>query len=157
MATRINKGRKSVAIAVPGVGENMVKMEITRRALRDDDVDIDILYSGICHSDIAEGRGEWGPGGMFPMITGHEIVGKVVNVGSSVTKYKVNDIVGVGCMVDSCQKCSSCHSGSEQYCEGGRVFTYNDKMRFADNEVTYGGYSQILLLKNPLFFVFLIH
>jgi len=147
MASRIIEGTKAFALGVPSAGAKIEKMEITRRVIRDDDVDIKILYAGICHSDISQAREDWGPGGLFPMVTGHEIVGQVVNIGTSVTKFKVNDLVGVGCMVDSCQACSNCHRGEEQYCEKTRVFTYNDKMRFVDDEICHGGYSSSIVVK----------
>jgi len=103
------------------------------------DVQIDIQYCGVCHSDLHQVRDEWGQG-LFPMVPGHEIVGKVLAVGNAVTKYKVGDNVGVGCMVDSCKECSSCSQGEEQYCEKGFVGTYNSKERDGKT-ITQGGYS----------------
>lgn len=102
------------------------------------DVAIDIHYCGVCHSDLHQVRDEWG-GSKFPMVPGHEIVGKVTQVGSSVKKFKVGDSVGVGCMVNSCRTCPSCQEGLEQYCETGMVGTYNSKDR--DGSITQGGYS----------------
>lgn len=103
------------------------------------DVQIDIHYCGVCHSDIHQARDEWG-GSTFPMVPGHEIVGKVINVGSAVKKFKVGDSVGVGCFVDSCRECASCREGLEQYCEKGMTGTYNDIERDGKTP-TYGGYS----------------
>jgi uncharacterized zinc-type alcohol dehydrogenase-like protein len=111
---------------------------IERRAPRANDVVIDILYCGVCHSDIHQARDEWG-GSIFPMVPGHEIVGRVQAVGSAVTKYRVGDAVGVGCFVDSCRECAACRSGEEQFCETGMSATYNGRER--DGSPTYGGYS----------------
>src|SRR5437879_7481953 len=98
--------------------------EFERREPGPHDVVIDILYCGVCHSDIHQARDEWG-GSIFPMVPGHEIVGKISKVGSEVKKFKVGDLAGVGCMVDSCRKCESCKEGLEQYCEVHFVGTYN--------------------------------
>ncbi|MGQ3378154.1 NAD(P)-dependent alcohol dehydrogenase [Priestia endophytica] len=117
---------------------------IERRALRPDDVLIDIKFSGICHSDIHSAFDEWG-GGMFPMVPGHEIAGVVEAVGRNVTKYAVGDRVGVGCFVDSCGECEYCLAGDEQYCKKGVVQTYNSLDY--DGEQTYGGYSQKIVVK----------
>lgn len=103
------------------------------------DVQIEILYCGVCHSDIHQVRDEWG-GSIFPMVPGHEIVGRVTHVGNDVTKFKVGDLAGVGCFVDSCRTCENCKSGIEQYCEEGMVGTYNGRER-GTNAPTYGGYS----------------
>lgn len=103
------------------------------------DIQIEILYSGICHSDIHMTRDEWGPG-MFPMVPGHEIAGKVTKIGAGVTRFKIGDHVGVGCMVDSCRDCKSCKQGEEQYCDNGCTFTYNSMLK-GSNTPTYGGYS----------------
>jgi uncharacterized zinc-type alcohol dehydrogenase-like protein len=103
------------------------------------DVLIDILYCGVCHSDIHQARGEWG-GEVFPMVPGHEIVGKVVKVGGEVRKWKPGDTVGVGCFVDSCRTCAACKAGDEQFCEQGPTFTYNCRERDGKTP-TYGGYS----------------
>jgi len=103
------------------------------------DVLIDILYCGVCHTDIHFARGEWG-NSVYPMVPGHEIVGKVIRVGDSVTKWKAGDTVGVGCMVDSCRTCPSCRQGDEQYCDKGSVFTYNSPDPISGG-TTFGGYS----------------
>src|SRR5512132_1535887 len=102
---------------------------IQRREPGPADVLIDILYCGVCHSDIHQARDEWGGGAIFPMVPGHEIVGRVAKTGSAVTKFKVGDAVGVGCFVDSCRDCASCRSGEEQYCDHGMVGTYNARDR----------------------------
>ncbi|WP_343597547.1 NAD(P)-dependent alcohol dehydrogenase [Acinetobacter sp.] len=110
-----------------------------RRDLRPDDVLIDILYSGVCHSDLHQARNDW-HGSQYPIVPGHEIVGRVVAVGNQVTKFQVGALVGVGCMVDSCRECSPCQHGLEQYCEEGCIQTYNGTDRH-DHRPTYGGYS----------------
>jgi uncharacterized zinc-type alcohol dehydrogenase-like protein len=116
-------------------------MDITRREPGAHDVQIDIAYCGVCHSDLHQVRGEWG-GTLYPCVPGHEIVGHVTAVGGDVTKFKVGDTVGVGCMVDSCQHCASCDEGLEQYCTGGGfVGTYNGPTADAPGH-TLGGYSQ---------------
>jgi len=110
-----------------------------RRAPGANDVQIEILYCGVCHSDLHTARNEWN-NTLYPSVPGHEIVGRVVAVGSSVSQFKPGDTVGVGCMVDSCQHCASCNEGLEQYCEKGFVGTYNGPA-FGGGENTYGGYS----------------
>jgi uncharacterized zinc-type alcohol dehydrogenase-like protein len=109
-----------------------------RREPRANDVAIDIQYCGICHSDLHTVRSEWGPA-KYPLVVGHEIVGKVARVGAGVKKFKVGDTVGVGCMVDSCRGCPSCKEGLEQYCEKGATFTYGGPDK--DFGYTQGGYS----------------
>ncbi|KUP24038.1 NAD(P)-dependent alcohol dehydrogenase [Paenibacillus sp. DMB5] len=111
---------------------------IERRELQPHDVLIEIKYAGICHSDIHTARGEWGPV-KYPLVPGHEIAGIVSQVGAEVTKYAVGDRVGVGCMVDSCGECSSCHKGEEQYCLHGNTGTYGATDRYG--HYTQGGYS----------------
>jgi len=106
------------------------------------DVEIEILYCGVCHSDIHQARNEWG-GSVYPMVPGHEIVGKVTRVGAHVKKFKTGDLAGVGCLVDSCRTCSSCEQGFEQYCENGMIGTYNSKEK--DGSPTYGGYSDKII------------
>ena len=116
-----------------------------RRALEPQDVRIDILYCGICHSDIHFARGEWGDPN-YPAVPGHEIVGRVSAVGSAVTQFKVGDLAGVGCMVDSCGTCGSCHEGREQYCEGGMTGTYMGVEK-QTGLPTYGGYSNFIVVR----------
>jgi alcohol dehydrogenase (NADP+) len=104
------------------------------------DVQIDILFCGVCHSDIHTARNEW-PNTTYPCVPGHEIVGRVTKVGPGVTKFKEGDLAGVGCMVDSCRHCSACKEGLEQYCEVGTTFTYNSPDKHLGG-MTYGGYSE---------------
>ncbi|HEY2198537.1 MAG TPA: NAD(P)-dependent alcohol dehydrogenase, partial [Mycobacterium sp.] len=122
---------------------HLSKTTITRREPGPHDVAIDIKFAGICHSDIHTVKAEWGTP-KYPVVPGHEIAGVVTAVGSEVTKHKVGDHVGVGCMVNSCGECSSCKAGLEQYCKRGATFTYNaiDK----DGTVTQGGYSQAVVV-----------
>jgi uncharacterized zinc-type alcohol dehydrogenase-like protein len=115
-----------------------------RRDVGPCDVQIEILYCGVCHSDIHQVRDEWG-GSIYAMVPGHEIVGRVTRVGPQVKKLKVGDPAGVGCMVDSCRECQSCREGEEQYCDRGEtVLTYNS--RFKDGTPTYGGYSNQIVV-----------
>ena len=115
-----------------------------RRALRPSDVQIEILFCGVCHSDIHQARNEW-KNTIYPCVPGHEIVGRVTAVGNDVTKFKVGDLAGVGCLVDSCQDCASCADGLEQYCEKGMVLTYNGKDK-ESGDITYGGYSTSIVV-----------
>ena len=119
--------------------DNLVPFRFQRRDPRPNDVVIDILFCGVCHSDLHQARNDWG-GSIYPMVPGHEIIGRVAGVGSQVTRFKVGDPVGIGCMVDSCQHCTPCKKGLEQYCEEVATFTYNAIDR-RDNLPTYGGYS----------------
>ena len=115
-----------------------------RRDVSARDVQIDILYCGVCHSDLHQVRDEWG-GSMYPMVPGHEIVGRVARVGAGVKKFKPGDLAGVGCMVDSCRECNACREGEEQYCDRGQtVLTYNSRGR--DGAPTYGGYSNNIVV-----------
>lgn len=116
--------------------------EFERREPRDEDVVIDILFCGICHSDIHTARSEWG-GTHYPYVPGHEIVGRVIKTGDKATEFKAGDLVGVGCLVDSCRECHSCYDGLEQYCENGLCGTYNaeDKIGGTPHPYTFGGYS----------------
>jgi uncharacterized zinc-type alcohol dehydrogenase-like protein len=117
----------------------LVPHSIERREPGPNDVQVDILFCGVCHSDIHQVRDEWG-GSIFPMVPGHEIVGTVTAVGNQVKKWKTGDTVGIGCFVDSCRACRGCRDGEEQYCEGGISFTYNGYER-GGKVPTYGGYS----------------
>ncbi|GGB32446.1 alcohol dehydrogenase [Flexivirga endophytica] len=127
------------ALSVSAAGERFAPINLERRDLRDNDIRIDIQWAGICHSDIHTIREEWGTAN-FPLVTGHEIAGVVSAVGSGVTRHKVGDRVGVGCLVDSCGECEQCKNGFEQFCERGSVGTYNSKGY--DDEITQGGYAQ---------------
>ncbi len=117
---------------------------IDRRAPKPTDVQIDIKYCGVCHSDLHFAKNDWGMT-IYPVVPGHEIVGVVSAVGSDVTKFKVGDLAGVGCLVDSCRECDNCKHGQEQYCNGtGGVFSYNGMERDGSG-ITYGGYSKVIL------------
>lgn len=124
--------------------EKLVEMQIERRENQPTDVQIEILYCGVCHSDIHTAKNEWG-GAKYPVVPGHEIIGKVTSVGSEVTRFKVGDTVGVGCMVDSCRTCSSCEENLEQYCEKGATFTYGGRDKFLGG-FTFGGYSEKIVV-----------
>ncbi|KQQ92948.1 hypothetical protein ASF62_14265 [Leifsonia sp. Leaf325] len=126
------------AYAAPSATEPLIKTTIERRDVGANDVLIEVAYSGICHSDIHTVRGEWGQIA-YPQVVGHEIVGTVTEVGSAVTKHKVGDRVGVGCMVNSCGECENCLAGEEQYCLAGNTGTYAAVDR--DGTITQGGYS----------------
>jgi uncharacterized zinc-type alcohol dehydrogenase-like protein len=108
------------------------------------DVQLEVLYCGICHSDLHQARDEWG-GSLFPMVPGHEIVGRVVRTGSAVKKFKVGDLAGIGCMVDSCRTCTNCKDGLEQYCEAGNIPTYNGREKDGKT-LTQGGYSDTIVV-----------
>ncbi|MGU9939555.1 NAD(P)-dependent alcohol dehydrogenase [Empedobacter brevis] len=118
---------------------------IERRQLSPKDIFIDIEYCGVCHSDIHTAKGDWGKPN-YPVVPGHEIIGRVKEIGAEVTKFKVGDLVGVGCMVESCQHCHSCDEGLEQYCENGFTGTYNSK-NSKYGGVTYGGYSENVVVE----------
>ncbi|MGN6250803.1 MAG: NAD(P)-dependent alcohol dehydrogenase [Marmoricola sp.] len=126
------------AYAAPAAGEPLAPLTIERREVGPHDVLIAIEYAGICHSDIHTVNGDWGPQ-PFPVVPGHEIVGRVAEVGSEVTRHAVGDRVGVGCMVNSCGECTNCRNGDEQYCLRGMVGTYAATDR--DGTTTQGGYS----------------
>jgi len=115
-------------------------MNIRRRQPRPQDIEIEILYCGVCHSDIHQARNEW-QNTVYPCVPGHEIIGRVVKAGSAVRKFKEGDIAGVGCLVDSCRTCPSCREGLEQFCENNATFTYNGEDRASDG-ITFGGYSE---------------
>lgn len=120
--------------------KDLQEMTIARREVQPKDIEIEILYCGVCHSDLHTARDDWG-GTKYPAVPGHEIVGKVCLVGNEVIKYKVGDLVGVGCIVDSCKTCESCKQDLEQYCLNGFIGTYNG----SDNHLgghTFGGYSE---------------
>ena len=119
--------------------------EFTRHAVGDNDVLIEILYAGICHSDLHSVWSEHGES-RYPMVPGHEIVGRVIQTGNNVTKFKVGDYAGVGCMVNSCGHCAGCEADMEQACEEGAVYTYGFPDRFHENEITMGGYSDRIVV-----------
>ena len=130
--------------AVLEASKPLVPFNFERRELRPNDVALEILYAGICHSDIHQAREEWGPA-IFPMVPGHEIAGVVTAIGTSVTKFKVGDRIGVGVFIDSCRKCSSCKAGLEQYCLEGMTGTYNGYERDGKT-VAQGGYSNLFVV-----------
>lgn len=130
---------KVKGLAAHKAGGPLEPFEFERRALGANDVAFQINYAGICHSDIHQVREEWGPA-LFPMVPGHEIVGVVNQVGSSVTKFKVGDRIGVGVFIDSCRKCAPCKSGLQQYCDEGMTGTYNGYERDGKT-IAFGGYS----------------
>lgn len=132
---------KSYAAQTPT--SSLAPWNFERREVGSHDVQFDINYCGVCHSDLHQIRNEWFPG-IFPMVPGHEVVGKVIKVGSAVKKFKVGDLVGVGCLVDSCRGCENCKQGLEQYCTVGAVPTYNGMGK--DGLPTYGGYSNIMVV-----------
>lgn len=141
------------SLRVPAKGYAMLSkdskftpFEFTRHSVGDGDILIEILYAGICHSDIHTARDEWG-GTAYPCVPGHEIAGRVTAVGKNVTKFKVGDYAGVGCMVNSCGQCESCQSSQEQFCQRGQtVYTYNCPDHFHGAENTYGGYSNNIVV-----------
>lgn len=134
---------KTPAYAAASEASPLAPFTIERREPAAHDVLIDILYCGVCHSDIHQVRDEWG-GSIFPMVPGHEIIGKVGQIGAHVTQWQVGDIVGVGCFVDSCRECEACHAGEEQFCEQGASFTYNSRER--NGAPTYGGYAARIIV-----------
>ena len=119
-------------------------VDIDRREPTAMDVEIEILYCGVCHSDLHFARNEWGMT-VYPVVPGHEILGRVTRVGSGVTRFKVGDTAAVGCLVDSCRSCSSCKRGLEQFCEQGSVFTYNGPDKYLGG-MTFGGYSKSVVV-----------
>ena len=127
------------AYAAQSEESGVAPFDFDRRDPRTDDVSIEIDYCGVCHTDIHFAQNDWGAT-IYPVVPGHEIVGRVTSVGSDVSTYQVGDVVGVGCMVDSCRTCSACESGLEQYCKNGMTGTYNGEDRY-DQSITFGGYS----------------
>lgn len=123
--------------------------EFTRHAVGDNEVQIEIMYAGICHSDLHaawDEQKEQGLHSVYPMVPGHEIAGRVVKVGKNITKHKIGDYAGIGCMVDACGHCSSCDMHKEQFCEKGTAFTYNSVDKYHNDEVTMGGYSNTIVV-----------
>ncbi len=143
--------------AVHAEKQPLAPYSFERRDLRSNDVRIEILYCGVCHSDLHTARGDWDgliyPNGtVYPCVPGHEIVGRITAVGPAVTKFKVGDLAGVGCMVDSCLHCEACGHGLEQHCEHGPTWTYNSPDRVT-GENTYGGYSDSIVVREE----FVVH
>ncbi|HEY0655454.1 MAG TPA: NAD(P)-dependent alcohol dehydrogenase [Chryseosolibacter sp.] len=139
MSTTIVKAYAATSASAP-----LKPIEIPRRNLTAHDVEIEILYCGICHSDLHQARNEW-HNSVYPVVPGHEIVGKIINVGNHVKKFKTGDLAAVGCMVDSCRECESCKDGLEQYCETGATYTYNSPDKQLSGH-TFGGYSQRMVV-----------
>lgn len=135
------------AFAARSAGSGLAPLVINRRAPRAQDVEIEILYCGVCHSDLHTVRNEWNEvmPTVYPCVPGHEIVGRVVKAGSAVRKFREGDLAAVGCMVDSCRHCPSCLAGEEQYCEHGMTLTYNSEDKILGG-VTYGGYSERIVV-----------
>lgn len=131
-------------LGVTGADNNFKTIEFTRHSVGDNDVLLEILYAGICHSDIHSWEGQRTE--KDTLVPGHEIVGRVTQIGKNVTKFKLGDFAGVGCMVNSCGQCSFCLADKEQFCENRPVFTYGSTDHFHDNEITRGGYSSNLVL-----------
>jgi uncharacterized zinc-type alcohol dehydrogenase-like protein len=140
--------RSAKAFAASDARSPLAAATIPRREPGANDVEFDILYCGVCHSDLHTARNEWAAWPtVYPCVPGHEIVGKVTRVGSKVTRFKPGDLAAVGCMVDSCGVCGSCKEGLEQYCDNGAtVFTYNSADPHKTAPVTYGGYSQQIVV-----------
>jgi uncharacterized zinc-type alcohol dehydrogenase-like protein len=136
---------KTIGYAAASAEAPLAPFHFDRRDLRANDVAIDILYSGVCHSDLHSARNDWG-WSSYPLVPGHEIIGVVSAVGADVTRFKKGDRVGVGCMVDSCQKCDQCAKGEEQLCREGNTGTYNGQDRIT-GEATAGGYSKAIVVR----------
>ncbi len=132
------------AYAAQSATSSLAPFTLTRREPLAQDVVIEVLYCGVCHSDLHQARNEW-HNTIYPCVPGHEIVGRVVKVGSAVTKFQEGDLAAVGCMVDSCRTCPSCQKGLEQYCEQTTIFTYNSEDRHLGG-VTFGGYSESIVV-----------
>ena len=132
------------AYGTPAADAPLNQMNINRREVLAKDIEIEILYCGVCHSDLHTARNDWG-GTVYPAVLGHEIIGRVTKVGNEVTKVKVGDIAGVGCLVDSCGVCESCKHDLEQYCLNGWTGTYNGKDKHLGTQ-TFGGYSEKIVV-----------
>lgn len=136
---------KTIGYCAHDADSELVPYTFERRELRANDVSMEVLYCGVCHSDLHTARNDWG-WTTYPNVPGHEIVGRVIEVGADVSKFKVGDHVAVGCMVDSCQSCNPCHHGEEQFCEEGMTQTYNSPDRIS-GDITMGGYSKHLIVR----------
>lgn len=136
---------KTIGYAAHSAESPLAPMSFERRALRENDVAIEILYCGVCHSDLHMARNDWASS-VYPVVPGHEIVGRVIDVGSAVKKYAPGDNVAVGCMVDSCKDCDQCHNDNEQYCRNGFTLTYGSPDRIS-GEITHGGYSKHIVVR----------
>ncbi|MCB5190404.1 NAD(P)-dependent alcohol dehydrogenase [Methylobacillus arboreus] len=135
---------KAISYAAHDPKSSLSPFSFERRNVGADDVQIEILFCGVCHSDLHQARDEWG-NSIFPIVPGHEIVGRVTQVGANVKKFKVGDLAGVGCLVDSCGTCPDCAEGLEQFCNHS-VFTYNSPDNKMPGQATYGGYSNLIVV-----------
>lgn len=131
--------------AVMEAGFKFQPFEFTRHAVGDNEIQIEIMYSGICHSDLHEVNEDWRKNDQYPLVPGHEIAGRVVKVGKNVTKFKVGDYAGIGCIINSCRTCNGCEHHQEQFCHQ-QVSTYNSFDQYHNNEFTQGGYSNIYVV-----------
>lgn len=141
METKIVK-----AFGTEGVNVPLHVMNIKRRELQPHDVEMEILYCGICHSDLHQIKNDFG-GTMWPIVPGHEIIGKISRIGKEVTKFKVSDLAGIGCIVDSCGKCEYCESDLEQFCDEGVTYSFNSLDKYLGG-ATYGGFSEIYVCED---------
>ncbi|MDQ6912700.1 MAG: alcohol dehydrogenase catalytic domain-containing protein, partial [Verrucomicrobiota bacterium] len=132
------------AYAAQSATAPLAPFSFDRRDPAPDDVQIDIEFCGVCHSDLHTARSEWGPA-KYPCVPGHEIVGRVAKVGSDVENFREGDLVAVGCMVDSCGECENCREDLEQFCERGATFTYNSEDKHTGGH-TFGGYSKSIVV-----------
>jgi uncharacterized zinc-type alcohol dehydrogenase-like protein len=132
------------AFGTQAADKQLEQLTITRRTVMPHDVEIEILYCGICHSDLHAVRNELG-NAAYPMVPGHEIVGKVARVGEHVTKFNIGDLATVGCIVDSCRHCDACGEGDEQYCENGWTVVFNSPDKISGG-MTYGGFSENIVV-----------
>src|SRR5687767_11545149 len=142
--TKIINTKTAKAFGNTSANASLQPLNIQRRNYTAHDIEIEILYCGVCHSDLHTARNEW-HSTIYPCVPGHEIVGRVVNVGNHVKKFKAGDIAAVGCMVDSCRQCDYCSEGLEQYCEVGNTGTYNSPDKHLGTH-TFGGYSESIVV-----------
>nr|WP_199081100.1 NAD(P)-dependent alcohol dehydrogenase [Pedobacter sp. ASV19] len=136
--------KKVKAYGTEALGQDLKELDISRRAVLENDVEIEILYCGVCHSDMHHVHGDWGKE-KYPLVPGHEIVGRVIGTGPGVTKLKIGDLAGVGCLVDSCRTCESCKKDLEQYCLNGSTVTYGGYDKHSGGH-TFGGYSEKIVV-----------
>src|SRR5690606_5052872 len=147
MISKKQKTMKTFSVRAFGTeapAADLKQMTIDRREVTTKDVEIDILYCGVCHSDLHTACDEW-HGTVYPNVPGHEIVGRITRTGDAVTRFKAGDLAAVGCMVDSCRECEQCKEGKEQYCEEGNIQTYNGADKHLGKQ-TFGGYSERIVV-----------
>lgn len=135
---------KTKAFGTEAAEAPLKELNIQRREVTPNDVEIEILYCGICHSDLHSVHNDWG-GTVYPIVPGHEIVGRITKVGENAAKFKVGDLAGVGCIVDSCRECEHCHDGEEQFCDNGWTIVFNSPDKKYGG-VTYGGFSESIVV-----------